>query len=531
MSAHRARGRGREQDGADPSRLPVSLRLDEVLAWRARHAGREPAIILARAPHDGRCVTWREWHESADRAASGFEARGLQRGSLVGIVLEDSPACLAAIFGAWRLGAVVVPIDARWGRATADGILSHAHPACVAGPDAGAVPGAWVTAHPGSFHGFDELEPSGPVPQRAPAGSADDLAMIAYTSGTTSNPKGVVLRHRHLRHAYRIAREALFEAPPARVGHVLRMAGLGAFGASYAMPLECGSPVVVMPELGIETAKHFWREVARHAVDFLYLVPTLVQLLTRLSDPVDDPRRVLCITGGAPIARDVHACFQDRFGHPLRNVYGLTEASFGFLWGAYEPGGRGAWHLGRPPKGVRIRLRDARGRCSAAVSEGLLEVRGPMISDGYWTNEAATREVVVRGWLRTADLARRDPDGNYTITGRMKDIVVRGGSNIHLDEVDETLSAHPQVLDACTVGITARTGHEELAAMVQLAHGGEVSSSDLAAWCRARLGPAKTPGVIVLTEQALPRNSSGKVPRAAIARLLADTGHESAPHA
>jgi long-chain acyl-CoA synthetase len=502
----------------DASRLPLALRLSDILSWRATRAGNEPAVIYERQPFIGTVLTWRELDDNARRFAQGLAAHNVKRGSRVALVLQDSPECLATLFAIWRLGAVVIPIDERWTVGTAKAVLSHAAPVCIAGDHAPAFEfGTSLT-----FVSFDELQHHHSGAAHDTVGHCDDLAMITYTSGTTSNPKGVILRHRHLRNAYRIARDSLFNSPPKRIGNVFRTAGLGALGINYLFGMECGIPVVVLTALGVETVRGFWNEVKRNSVDFIYLVPTLVQLLTRLSEPVEDSRTILCITGGAPISERTHSVFQDRFGHPLRNVYGLTEATCGIFWGAYEPDGRGAWHLGRPPRGIQVRLRDPEGRSGDSVTEGEIEVSGPLLSDGYWMNPEATREVFVDGWLRTGDIAQRDKYGNYTITGRMKDVVIRGGFNIHLEEVDQTLLAHPYVLSACAVGITDASGEEKLAAMVQLRAGAQTTAEDLANWCRARIGSSKTPAPIVLADDDLPRNSSGKVIRTGVVQAITE---------
>lgn len=452
----------------------------------------------------------------AQQFAAGLASRNVTCGSRVALVLKDSPECLATIFAIWRLGAAVVPMDERWTTRMAEDIVCHSEPVCVVGENAPAFQLGKIS----DFASFGELRRADAGASRSAAANCDTVAMITYTSGTTSNPKGVVLRHKHLRHAYRIARDSLFSIPPRRIGNVFRTAGLGVLGINYLFGMECGATVVNLTEIGIETARGFWTAVKQNCVDFIYLVPTAVQLITRLSEPIDDPRRVLCITGGAPIPERIHATFQERFHHPLRNVYGLTEATCGFLWGAEAADGHAAWHLGRTPAGIQIRLRDSHGNSDHSVTTGELEVSGPILSDGYWLNAEATHEVFVDGWLRTGDIAQRDAEGNYIITGRMKNVVIRGGFNIYLEEVDQTLLAHPDVLSACTVGLQAANQEEALAALVQLRAGALTTSEELANWCRSRIGASKTPGMIVLAQHDLPRNSSGKINRAEVLQAI-----------
>jgi len=502
----------------DTSRLPLSLTLNDVLMWRATREGEKPAVIYERAPFASLVLTWRQLYSYSVQMALRLVTYNVTYGSRVALVLQDSPGCLAALFAIWSLGAIAVPIDERAAMGTAETIISHSSPICITGGSKTGIEFSRSLA----FIPFDELQEQYTDSPLTHAGDTSDVAMIAYTSGTTSSPKGVILRHRHLRNAYRIARDSLFTSPPNRIGNVFRTAGLGVLGITYLFALECGAAVVVLTALNVEEAHCFWDMVRRNAVDFIYLVPTLVRLIVRMSEPVKDPRGILCITGGAPISEHVHSIFQDRFGHPLRNVYGLTETTCGILWGAYEPNGRGAWHLGRAPRQIRVRLRDREGRCEDAVAEGELEVSGPILSEGYWINPAETDRVFVGGWLHTGDVATRDEHGNYSITGRIKNIVIRGGVNIQLEEIDETFLSHPEVLSACTVGIADLTGEERLAALVQLREMAPTTAEDLAVWCRARIGVFKTPGMIFLTREQLPRNSSGKVISAAVAKAVSD---------
>jgi acyl-CoA synthetase (AMP-forming)/AMP-acid ligase II len=511
-----------EPPAGDASRLPLGLTLDAVLHARAALAPDAPAILYKREPFLGAVLRWGELERRAASYAAALKRRGLGEGSIAALVLEDAPDCMAALFALWRARAAVVPIDTRWGAQTLETVLDHVRPACIIGEDAARLKGDESALAREPFIPLSALRDGAPEAGVPPGGSADDLAIIAFTSGTTSNPKGVMIRHGHLRHAYSIARDHLVAAPPRRFGSVFRMGGLGVLGLNFLFPFECGSAVVVLPELTLGSAHRLWHEVRLFQVDFLYLVPTLVQLVTRLSQPVREERVIRCVTGAAPISRELHRSFQERFGHPLRNIYGITEASFGVFYGADEADGRGAFHLGKAASPIEARLRDPHGGLVEGPGEGLLEVTGPVVTDGYFRNEPATREVYVDGWIRTGDIARRDEQGNHLIVGRVKDVVIRGGFNIHLEEVDQTLLSHPAVLGACTVGLKGASTDESMAAVVQIKEDFTGTPADLAAFCRSRIGTPKTPNIIHFVHSDLPRNSSGKVVRAKVAELLSE---------
>lgn len=498
----------------DPTRLDRSLPLDQVLEYRARAAPGEPSLIFARPPL-GETLDFAELDRRARAASASLRRLGVGPGDIVGLVLEDSPESFAAVYGAWRVGAAIMPIDARWGPQTLESILRHAQPALVAhggAADRSALDG-WKTASLAALV-------AGAPEETESFSRPESLAVVAFTSGTTSSPKGVMISHANLRAAYSIAREHLFDAtPPRRFGSVFNIGGLGVLGLNFLFAMECGSATVVLPALSLADAAGYWQQLAAAEVDFLYLVPTLVQLVTRITRPVPSRLR-LCVTGAAPISPDVHAQFQDRFGVPLRNIYGMTEASFGIFYGAQSADGRGAWHLGTPADPIEVRLRGDDGEIVVGPGRGILEVTGPVVTGGYLRNPDATAETFRDGWVVTGDIAARDEDNCFSIVGRAKDVVIRGGFNIHLDEVDQALLAHPQVISACAVGIPTGTSEEALGAMVQVTAEFSGKVTDLLAWCRSRIGTSKTPTLLEICARDLPRNSHGKLLRSQVRDAL-----------
>jgi long-chain acyl-CoA synthetase len=496
---------------------PLTMRFDEIVRLRAQTTPEAAAVVYARAPFDGTIVRWSELDRWTDAFARTLHRAGVVSGDRVALVLKDDPACLAAIYGTLRAGAVVIPIDPRWGIGAIARILQHAEIHCLVadraatafdqlGLDRGYEPG---------FVGFCAA-PAGPVERMPVAGTVDDLAMIAFTSGTTSGPKGVVLRHRHLLEAYASCTRCLDLTAVRTFGCTLRLSGLGVLGTGYLLAHFCGATAVVLPELTLETAREFWAICARHQIDFLYLVPALIQLMTKLTQPLPPGAHLpLVMVGAAPIAPEAHEAFQVRFGARMFNCYGLTEAAFAVFFGQQRPDGFGTASIGRP-RGIEARLIDGDGCVvETAAGAGLLQFRGPMLSEGYWRHPEATREMFVDGWLVTGDLAERDADGHYFIRGRQKDVVIRGGFNIHLQEVDEALLAHPQVIGACAVGAPDKYAGEEVYALVKLKHDGALREAELLAWCKQRLGDGRSPRRIVYSTAEIPRNGAGKVIRRA----------------
>lgn len=498
----------------DWTRPLEGLTLDQVLSWRARVAPEALSVICARGPRLGE-ANLEMFEALTRRCAAGLRRLRVDKGDRVALAMDDRIECFAAVYAVWRVGATLVPLDPRWGGQSLAAILEFAAPKLTLRGETGA---DLVFPACTRIVELDELFRA-EEESFASKSALEDLAIVAFTSGTTANPKGVMIPHGNLRKAYRIARDNLFDTPPARFGSVFRIGGLGVLGLNYLFPMECGSASVIMPALTLASVASLWDDVDRLRVDFLYLVPTLVQLAARLAK--SRPREsILCVTGAAPISRELHAEFQKLFNVRLKNIYGMTEASFGIFYGAFDKSGKGAWHLGPQIPGVAARVRDDADQIVDGPCEGALEVSGPTLMAGYWKNDAATAAQFRDGWLITGDRVARDADGNYSIVGRQKDVVIRGGFNIHLDEVDQTLLAHPKVLSACSVGLATTTSDEDLGAIVQVADDFEGQASDILSWCRQRIGAAKTPTRFLLSRTELPRNSHGKLLRAKVRELL-----------
>jgi acyl-CoA synthetase (AMP-forming)/AMP-acid ligase II len=491
-----------------------SLRLEEVVRHHAERRPDDEALIYERAPFAGTTVTWAGLDRWVDAAAGALRLAGVRPGDRVAVFLKDDPACIAAIYGVMRAGGVLIPIDPKWGVLAIATVLQCADVHFFLAQTADEVfEGARVDrGYESRFATFCE-RPSGEVPRVSPEGGVDDLAMIAFTSGTTSGPKGVMLRHRHLQEAYASCRRCLGFETMRRFGCSFRLSGLGVLGTGYLLAHGSGAASVVLPELTLETTNAFWASLVRHDIEFVYLVPALVQLINRLAEPPPaGARRPLVMVGAAPISAEALDTFQRRFDVRVRNCYGLTEASFAVFFGQEGPDGFGTLSIGRA-RGIEARLLDSNHQVVEGAGSGLLQFRGPMVSEGYWRNEAATRELFDDGWMVTGDIAERDAEGGYYIRGRAKDVVIRGGFNIHLQEVDEALLSHPAVLGACSVGAPDRVSGEEVYVLVKLREGADLKEATLLEWCKAQLGEGRSPRRIVFSAEDMPRNGAGKVVR------------------
>jgi acyl-CoA synthetase (AMP-forming)/AMP-acid ligase II len=475
----------------------------EVYERLAARGSSSPAVVYARPPHDGVVLTWGGLLERATEIAGELCSAGLEPAGRCAVVMVDHPDVLPAVLAVWRAGGVVVPVDSEWGSGTRGSVLGMSRADVVADPRQGA---------------WDRV-----VGAQAPGpGLPPGTAMISYTSGSTSDPKGVMLTHGQLLHAYTSSSAALGEMlgrVPTRFGASMRLSGLGILGMNYLWPAVMAMPVVVLPALSLGTAGRYFSGLREHGVELTYLVPPLVELLNRAGSVRDaDGSAVTCLSGGAPLAKAALESFQDRFGAVLLNVYGLTEVSFAAFFGDLGDDGRGTSSIGAPVT-VEARLRDADGRVVTGPGEGELELSGPARSCGYYDNPAANEAVLTPdGWLRSGDLARRDGAGRYWIVGRRKNVVLKGGFTVYLHEVEEVAAGLAGVLESAAVRIDLPTG-EDVGLLVRAIPDAELVASDVQAELAERLGCQRSPRRVIVVSEPLPRVAQEKIDRPAAGLL------------
>ena len=422
------------------------------------------------------------------------------------LVLDDTIACHAVIHAIFRLGAVLIPIDPQLGLTTRKNIIRHVEPHHLLLGEQHQ-PEVWEAEAGCNTYIFSNKTPEKSTPYFTSLAQTNKLAMIAYTSGTTKDPKGVTLKHKHLISAYRSASKYMYA--PSRVGCVFRMATLGTLGIHFFYAQQNGAATVLLPELNILNAKDFWTNYKKHHIDFVYLVPSLVKLLNHFGKAMEEHPGGLAVSAGAPLPEHEQTDFQHKFNIPLRNIYGLTESSFAVFYGQQNEN-RGTNTIGKPLS-VAIRIIDNNGNEVEKGEMGELTYRGPMVSEGYFKNDGANAETFIEGWLHTGDLVRADEANNLKIVGRKKDLIIRGGFNIHLQEIEEFLLSQPNVINACALGRPNPVKGEELLACVQVKKFSEPFRNTLIEQVKNELGSFRSPDVYLITETPIPLNASGKI--------------------
>ena len=344
-----------------------------------------------------------------------------------------------------------------------------------------------------------------------------DVALILHTSGTTSRPKRVPLSHANLLTSARnIA--ATYQLTPEDVSLcVMPLFHVHGLVASTLATLFAGGTVVVPPKFN---PLSFWPTVRDYRATWYSAVPTIHQvLLSRAKTRPAGAEQLRFIRScSAALSPQTMAELEERFGVPLLEAYGMTEAAHQMASNPLPPGARKAGSVGRGTA-VEIAILNERGDEMPPGATGEVSIKGANVFGGYEGNSEANAESFSHGWFRTGDQGHLDSQGYLTLVGRIKELINRGGEKISPREIDDTLATHPAVAEAVCFGIPDRVYGEQVAAAVVL--DGEASEKDLIAHCRSSLSDFKCPTTIYIVE-SIPRTATGKIQRRNVAAAIAE---------
>ncbi len=369
---------------------------------------------------------------------------------------------------------------------------------------------------------FDIVAAGGLATQRVVApgpAAAGDVALILHTSGTTSRPKIVPLTHANLGASARNVAATLRLTPADRQLNVMPLFHIHGLVAGLLAPLSAGSGVVCTP--GFNALKFFgWMAECRPT--WLTAVPTMHQAILARGDR--DARRSigrrlrLLRSSSAAMPPQAMAKLEALFDAPLIEAYGMTEASHQMASNPLPPGRRKPGTVGRAA-GVELAIMDEAGRLLAPGLTGEIVIRGPGVTAGYENNPQANAAAFVDGWFRTGDQGVLDGDRRLSITGRLKEIINRGGEKIAPREVDEVLLDHLAVAQAVTFALPHASLGEDVGAAVVLHAGEAVSERELRRFAGSRLADFKVPRKIVFVDE-IPKGATGKLQRIGLAARL-----------
>ena len=493
------------------------------------HAARTPDKPFLESIDQGTSLTWREMHSFANRFSHFLAARGIGANDRVMVLTENSLENLALYFAVTSHGATFCTANVEVNAAHLAEMIARLQPKLVLWHEA--VDGAALRkAAPCEWIRFGALKPVAqdlfadvarlPDRERPPANRPDDIAAIAFTSGTSATPKGAM---HSFSNYYAIGEQTLAMWEYTADDRVLEYRSLS-WSSSHMLTLTpalmAGATIIVAKKF---SHSRFFDWIRTHRPSVVIGIPTVVNmLLNRPEGDGDDALRGLrfmsCST--APLLVEQHKRFEQRYGVPLVQIYGMSEGGVvaGNHWRSRRIGS-----VGKPGLYMNLRIVDGEGKPLPAGEIGEIEIGGAQNGHGYLLEDRSIQPI--RGTrLKTGDLGYLDDEGYLFITGRAKDVIIRGGVNIAPLEVDNVLMTHPDIAEAATVGVPDRIYGEEIVAFVAAKPGRRLDAAAVLAHCAQALPAFKRPKLVELVA-AIPKNERGKVDR----RRLADEW--SAKHA
>jgi acyl-CoA synthetase (AMP-forming)/AMP-acid ligase II len=492
--------------------------------------GRRSAPALISPAHD-LTVGYARLMDEVHAVRDGLRAADVRPGDVVGIVMPNGPEVLFTFFGVLAAGAVAMPINPDLKPEEIDFALEDSGAALVLVTAGAAARIEGCRALPRRrarvmFSAMSGTTIDGPSAGRIEAGDGaaarpprpDDDALLLYTSGTTSRPKGVPLTHRNLfASARNVAASYALTAEDVTLC-VMPLFHVHGLVASVLATLYAGGTVVVPERF---SASGFWPLARRYRPSWFTAVPTIhTILLTTADQHLDGPPPPLrfvrsCSSALAPATQ---RAFESRFAVPVLQAYGMTEAAHQVATNPLPPGVRKDGSVGLPT-GVEVTVLDDTGRELPRGEVGEVAIRGENVTRGYRHNPEATAAAFTAGWFRTGDQGLIDADGYIFLQGRIKELINRGGEKISPLEIDEVLLRHPKVAEAVAVGVPHPVYGEEVEAVVALRPGETCDAEELIAFVREHLADFKAPKAIRFVPQ-IPRGATGKIQRRRLLELL-----------
>lgn len=474
----------------------------------SRHAARGLVAII----EPGRSISYAELGNLIDAYAAGFHAWGISRGTKVGIVAPKTTDAVAAYFGAMQAGACCCFIEPQLApEALVDQMDCVGMHHLVVGEGLGDYSALPILSTK-SVRELGTLRGNGRFSDESL--SLDDDAMLLFTSGSTGKPKGVLLRHGSLAcNAVGVLKHTCIDERD-RLLHVMPHFHTNGVNNQLIVPFLAGATVILIERFRAEEAVAQLRD---YEITYMTGVPTMyARMLPFVDEAQHFPRLRFLRCGSAPITPTLHQQIEAAFGVPLVVSYGLSEATCTTTMNPPERHKIGT--IGTVLEGQQLRLFQPMTNVEVASgAEGEIRISGPTLMAGYIG--ADVEQPIVDGWLRTGDLGRFDEDGYVSITGRIKDVIIRGGENISPALIEKQLAAHPAIRECCVIGAPHADLGEVPVAFVVLHLDASLNEAELKDFVKKSLARIYVPSEFLQLEK-LPTNGVGKVDRKALRGFL-----------
>ncbi|KGK79784.1 AMP-dependent synthetase [Thalassobacter stenotrophicus] len=489
--------------------MPPQGTVQDWLDTRAEEGG--IAILF---PETDERLTWRELRDEARSMAQGLTGAGIKQGESVAVVHPNGPSGVLALYAALYGGFRATMINLAAGPAAIAYALDHSGARFAFVHDSQTETIAQVAPDGLEIIDTNLLQKKAKIPEF----TANQHALLMYTSGTTGQPKGVVHSHASLlaggwttaiAHDLSSADRGFCVLPIYHInGLCVTMMGALVSGGSLAMTAKF-------------SASKFWEQAEVAKVTWFSVVPTIIShLLHNDTNPTPEVRERLRFgrSASSALAIETQSAFEERFNVPIIETMGLTETAAQILSNPLPPGVR---KIGSPGVGYgnEICILTPDLKAAPVNQEGEIAIRGPNVMVEYLHNPEATKKTFAGEWLRTGDLGRVDDDGYVFVTGRLKELIIKGGENIAPREIDEVLYSEPDVIEAAAFARSCKSYGETVEAAVAVKPGSQLSEKALISLCQERLGKFKSPDTIHFLPE-LPKGPSGKIQRLKLAALI-----------
>lgn len=474
-------------------------------------------------------ISFSQLRSAAQSVAKLIQSNGVKQGDSVAYAMNNSSYCALTVLGIMYGGYRATAINLVSGPATVAYVLEHSETKIVLTESVqqdllnqaftinesvlpcieidAAVAQEWLDP---AAESFDLTVPT-----------SESEALLMYTSGTTGQPKGVLLSHANLIAGGGNTQLAHELKPDDRALCVLPLYHINGLTVTIMGPLVSGGSVVLPMRFSVS---RFWPLINQYQCTWFSVVPTQISYL--LHAPIENsdaaPGQTNLRFGrsaSAPLSPEVQQNFEARFGVPIIETMGLTETTAPILSNPLPPGVR---KIGSPgiAFGGEILIADKELKEVQSNCEGEILVRGANVMKAYFKNPTATSEALTpNGWLRTGDLGKKDEDDYIFVTGRLKELIIKGGENIAPREIDEALYKHPAVIEAAAFACPCSDYGQRVEAAVSIGTATELSESTLLEFCRPHLGDFKMPDKIHFLDE-LPKGPSGKIQRRRLVELF-----------
>jgi long-chain acyl-CoA synthetase len=470
---------------------------------------------------DGGELTNFEMIHRAEQLAKVLLDAGVLPGDRVMVMMLNCPEVIQAFHALWRIGAVAVPVTPHWVAREVRYVVEHSGARVLLTSPLLAAKVREATADisppvqlfvfgdtdvPGTCNLATLVEQAERFGETFPA-EMSDPALFVYTSGTTGQPKGVVLTHGGIR--------ANVESMMQTLGHDSETVTMIILPLSHVfgilrmnMAAVNGAPCVILPSFD---PKHVLQAIERYCVGLFAAVPTMLTSLLNHPERANyDCSSLRWVeSGGAPLPEELRLEFQREFNCRIKEGYGLSEASCALTSFRYDEPYR-AFSVGKALLGVTISIQDDNDQPLLPEQEGEICAKGENIMQGYWQDPVATQSAIRDGWLHTGDVGRMDADGFLYITGRKKDLIIKGGENIAPRALEDALYEHPSVAEAAVIGIRDPLYGEDICAVVVLRAGKTATSEELQQHVAKYVNKFRVPAKVLFLD-ALPKSPIGKI--------------------